>query len=184
MEDNLYDALVMAGSVLIFVLALTISMSSFTNMRTQIDLIIDRDTRIEYAKDDTDQYVNYITADSDIREVGVEAIVTSLYRVIKENYNVYINMDNIPTEIKTKSDWTNCFSDKIDTSKGTIEVTLSGNTSDNNSNIEDLLFKKGLYKALEGKKFKEYLGVYQIKTNDKVDSSNKPTYRVITYVQT
>ena len=42
--------------------------------------------------------------------------------------------------------------------------------------------EEGLYEKLKDKKFKEYLGVYQEKTDESVDRINKTTYRVITYV--
>ena len=38
--ENATDALIMAGSVLIFLIALSVCVSSFTTLRTEIDQII------------------------------------------------------------------------------------------------------------------------------------------------
>ena len=181
MVDNLSDALIMAGAVLIFIVALTVCMSSFTNMRTQVDEIVQRNTRIEFAKDEaTGEYINYMTADSDIRIVGPETVISSLYRVEKENYKVYINMKGMPSGIDKKT-FSSEYKNVIITDPGwkTIEISINGINSD----IDNLLNKKGLYKALTStrKNFKEYLGVYQEKSE--ASSANKPTYRVITYVE-
>lgn len=192
MVDNLSDALYMAGAILIFVIALTVSMSSFTEMRTQIDEIIEADSKLELVTDEQG-YINYMSGkdelneDLDVRVVGPETVVSSMYRVAKENYIVYIKMDNIPSEIDTitlsqkgldaqKYKGT----DIIEKNDEIIEITINGQ----NSNIDVLLEDKGLYKALikdNGKKFKEYLGVYQESSG--ADEANKTTYRVVTYVE-
>lgn len=104
MEDNISDALIMAGAILIFVIALTISMSSFTTMRTQIDQIVELDYKLDLIRDEDGNYMNYHTSESDVRIVGVETVVSSMYRVKKENYVIYIAglpVAGMPEEVKT-----------------------------------------------------------------------------------
>lgn len=188
MVDNLTDALYMAGAILIFVIALTVSMSSFTEMRAQIDEIIESDSKLELVTDE-EGYINYVSGkdELDVRIVGPETVVSSMYRVAKENYIVYIKMNDIPSGIKTtKLSKKGLEAQKY---KGTdiigkndeiIEITINGQ----NSNIDVLLNDKGFYEKLtknNGKKFKEYLGVYQESSG--ADEANKTTYRVVTYVE-
>lgn len=191
MEDNLTDALLMAGAVLIFVIALTTSMSSFTKMRSQIDAIIQEDSKLEYAIEDSSGesiYLNYKSSNENqgIRTVGVETVISSMYRVSKENYIVYINTkNNIPnleefkTDIKDSSKYFNrniSNSEKLLKYNNVYAITIN----EDNSNVEQLL-ENGLYNNLKEKKFKEYLGIYQENTD--ADESNRTTYRVITYVE-
>lgn len=58
-----------------------------------------------------------------------------------------------------------------------IKISIDGDNWD----IEKILNDDGLYNKMKDKKFKEYLGVYQIETDGGVDEINKTTYRVITY---
>lgn len=191
--ENVTDALYMAAAILIFVVALTVSMSSFTTMRTQIDDIVEMDERIDLARDENN-YLNYKTTSSDIRTVGIETVVSSMYRVAKENYVIYIKAKNLtlPDGVETTlseiaSDSGKIFDeqsfpdgeDPIEVSDDIIYIDIN----ENNSDIDVLLNDNGVYEALKDKKFKEYLGVYQEKSAVGVDDSNKITYRVITYVE-
>ena len=191
MADNLSDALVMAGAVLIFIIALTVSMSSFSTMRSQIDDIVESDSKLDLLMDDG-KYLNYLTSqdDGDVRIVGIETIISSLYRVEKENYRVYIKSSAIPRDLATVYTNANPQTYKkddgssellINTGDKVLEITINNK----NSNITNLFSKDGknLYDKLKGKKFKEYLGVYQERTADEVSAENKTTYRVITYIE-
>lgn len=68
-------------------------------------------------------------------------------------------------------------SEIINSTEKVIKISINGE----NYNIENLL-KNGLYDIMKDKKFKEYLGVYQLATDESVADVNKTTYRVITYV--
>jgi len=193
MEDNLTDALMMAGAILIFVIALTVSMSSFSEMRAQIDEIMEMDSRVDLAQDNAGNYLNYITTSSDIRVVGIETVVSSMYRVAKENYVIYLKLTD-PSDLP---------SDKlmklVDTGKSGIEdqyfpdgekisqndkvlfIDINGKNSNVNALLETVTGSNKIYEILAGKKFKEYLGVYQEKTD--ANEANRTTYRVITYVE-
>lgn len=199
MVDNLSDALLMAGAVLIFVIALTVSMSSFTTMRSQIDEIVQSEEKIDLVTDNSGNYLNYEKASTgkynDVRVVGVETVVSSMYRVAKENYIVYIKLTNysdypsdtittisdsqVYKNLNTKSP-TELEENLINSGSKIMKIDINGK----NSNITALLDDKGFYEILKGKKFYEFLGVYQKESGEGVDASNKTTYRVITYVET
>ena len=203
MVDNISDALIMAGAILIFVIALTVSMSSFTTMRTQIDEIIEHDSKLDLVTDESGNYLNYHKSNSDVREVGIEAVISSMYRITKENYIIYIaGLNNLKhgssasdiDEGKVKLTTLKDISDEnvkqyydgekiIDDTEEIIEISIIGE----NSNIDAVLGKDGvasgkktLYEILKNQKFKEYLGVYQQKSG--ASTENKTTFRVITYV--
>ena len=186
MEENLYDALIMAGAVLIFVIALTVSMSSFTEMRTQIDEIVEFDSRVDMVQDDTGKYLNYIsTSSEDIRVVGIETIVSSMYRLEKENYVIYIKTKDhkygtaTPTKLSREDLPAQKYGEEtiINDNEEILKITINGV----NSNATTLLNNKDLYDELKGRKFEEYLGVYQ--ENTEASEANRTTYRVITYVE-
>ena len=182
MADNISDALIMAGAILIFVIALTVCMSSFTTMRSQIDSIIEYDYKLDLVTDENGNYINYHTSNSDARTVGIETVVSSMYRVAKENYVVYIaGLDSIPSGItKTNLNEPQKYNNEeiINTTDEVIKISISGA----NYNVDKILNEYGLYEKLKNEKFKEYLGVYQLATDESVDEVNKTTYRVITYV--
>ena len=183
MEENLSDAILMAGAMIVFIIALTFSMSSFRVVTKTIDEILQYDSKIDLVTDENHNYLNYETAGNDeskSRTVGIETIISSIYRISKENYIVYINTDvNLDsTGMTKKSNFNNQYKNStyIPSSNNTYEITINGK----NSNIQG--FDKGLYQNLKDKKFKEYLGIYQ--ENTSANEANRTTYRVITYVQT
>jgi len=190
MEENLYDALIMAGAILIFVIALTVSMSSFTEMRTQIDEIVEMDSRVDLVKNDKG-YLNYISTNPDsldIRIVGIETLVSSMYRVSKENYVVYIKASDYgeakTMRLKDKGLSAQYYGAEeiIKDDDNILQITINGANSDATTLLKNTdEGGKGLYDELKDKKFKEYLGVYQENTG--ASEANRTTYRVITYVE-
>lgn len=79
--ENAADALKMAAAVLVFVMALGIGISSFSQARVAADTLIrytDRDSVTQYAED----------IGTKTRFVGKETIVPTIYRAYKENYRV------------------------------------------------------------------------------------------------
>ena len=191
--ENASDALIMATNVLLFVIALTVCISSFSMLRQGVDNIIG-ETEVVKLANDSDTYINYIDSrnNSSIRKVGAETVVASMVRSIKENYVVYIKLrdydrlfqgDNAVDKIIATKDI------KIKPLKGTNEKTIitKGDslikvTIGNNSNqeINDKL-KNKLYDFLKDKQYYEYLGEYV--NNTEVNIEEKIVYRVITYVE-
>lgn len=86
MEDNLSDALKLAAFTLIFVVALSVTISSFSKLRmvsNAIVLITDREYEL-------DEYYGYVSNSGDtVRTVSVETIVPTLIRAYTERYRVY-----------------------------------------------------------------------------------------------
>ena len=94
--ENAVEALKLAGWVLIFILALSISMNSFSQARQSVDELIklsDREYITTYIKGSdagTDSFGNNRTK----RKVGAATIVPSIYRAYKENYKIRIKFDS------------------------------------------------------------------------------------------
>ena len=194
--ENASQALVMAGQVLIFMIALSVCISSFTTAREGIDRIIDQTETIEMAKDDYG-YINYVEGNENgaIRRIGIETLVSSMYRAIKENYVIYLklnppnwsSLNKINTIIATQDINVKTNSNQIKTiiNKGDriAKITIGNNT---NQNVNEILSSQ-LYKYFQSKNnmmFDEYLGEYQDASEEGVATENKQTNRIITYIET
>lgn len=82
--ENAAEALKMAGAVLIFVLALSIIILSFNQVRETADIILDyRDRETMYIDG---KY--YYEASGTERQVGLETVIPSIIRAYTENYKV------------------------------------------------------------------------------------------------
>jgi len=82
--ENASDAIIMAGAMLIFVIALTVAMTAFTQARETIDMVV-------YASDETNYYEYMDTTKSNgvkNRIVSFETVIPTLYKYYKENYTV------------------------------------------------------------------------------------------------
>ena len=195
--ENASDALIMAADILIFIVALTLCISSFSNVRQGVDNIINRPETIKMAKD-SEGYINYIQSDKSkaTRVVGAETIIPTLYRAIKENFVVYIKFNSetenkikgIPNIKSTKA--TKRFEiTKDDGSKDTLikqddiiyKFKAGNNPSEKNNYAINMLCRNGLYDKLKACKFNEYLGEFQYDTT--TNEENRTTYRIITYIQ-
>lgn len=81
--ENATHALLMAFSVLVFIIALTVSMVAFNNAKQAADILL-------YTKDEQNYY-EYMGATGKAAEnriVGLETIIPTLYKYYKENYTV------------------------------------------------------------------------------------------------
>lgn len=197
--ENASDALIMAGQMLIFIIALTVCISSFTTVRAEVNRIVGENEEIRMAKDG-DTYVNYIESEksSSTRVIGADAVVASMYRAIKEDYVIYIKFgDDITRQIGTN--------DYIKTMKATVKSKIIGKNgqpiinkddvivkitigADTNQNINEVLSKTpsggtSLFELMREKNFNEYLGEYQKASDAGVTSENKEVFRIITYVE-
>ena len=86
--ENVTDALKIAAFTLIFVVTLTITISSFTEMRQTTQTILDyQDKKFDYTyvEDYKDDSGNLVTE----RIVGAESIIPTIYRAFLENYKIY-----------------------------------------------------------------------------------------------
>ena len=187
--ENATQALLMAASVLLLIVALTISISSFATLKVQVEDIVDARDEVLLTKDESGGYLNYIkNDDNDVRTVGVETIISAFRRLRKEQYIIYIKAKNENlSQIREK------YADLITTSeaqkynnseiieKNTEIIKLSASGAQNRY-LDDDNFINSLYEILNGNTYKEYIGIYQNKA-DSVSEANKVTYKIITFVQ-
>lgn len=86
--ENATDALLMAFAVLIFVIALSVSFSTLAQAKSTADVVLfysDRENFQTPLKDDTTNVQN------GGRIVGVDAVIATISRCIKENFTVKID---------------------------------------------------------------------------------------------
>lgn len=208
--ENATDALHMAAAVLIFVLALSISINAFGEVRQTAQTIIQyKDREYDYS------YVDQ--AGSTQRKVGIESIIPSIYKAYKENYKIIFETSIINANdgngIYQKSDgqgrtvainYIDLEKETIGSDKDKEEFILAilyGDKGPDNkdtkrknwdwktiklkySNYGIILKDEGIYDRINTKTFNEYLGIYyQDETNGKTNTpqSNKVEKRVITY---
>ena len=85
--ENAIDALHMAAAVLIFVVALSISINAFGEVRMTAQTILD-------SKDKEYSYTYVENNGTTERIVGLESIVPSIYKAYKENYKIVFRDDD------------------------------------------------------------------------------------------
>ena len=203
--ENASDALIMAGEMLIFIVALTVCISSFTKVRVEIDKIVGQKETVQMAKNGN-EYINYIKSKEtkSIRVVGAETLLPSMYRAIKENYVIYIKLNKYDDDyiknsgivltkatkdvsaIKRNSDGTTSSSTVIHNGDDIIKITIGSKTAEINQNV-NAIFKdneKKFFKYIKERKFYEYLGEYQDWAVTGVSSEDRAIHRIITYVET
>lgn len=92
MEENISEALVMAASVLIFVIALSVIFSLISQAKSTADAILYSYDDTKYYYDEDLENITFTTArDENInRTVTLETIMPTVYRYIKEHYGVTI----------------------------------------------------------------------------------------------
>lgn len=90
MEENISEALVMAASVLIFVIALSVIFSLISQAKSTSDAILYSYDNTKYYYDEDLENITYTTARDVNRTVTMETIMPTVYRYIKEHYGVTI----------------------------------------------------------------------------------------------
>lgn len=177
--ENVTEALKMAAWVLVFVLALFVSISAFGQARVASDAIISyRDRENDYIYVENNNKAN--------REVGIETIIPSMYRIYKENYKIKFNFTIYKKDGENISE--------IDLEKETlseeqkelfVKCILYGN-KEKEGNFKNIEFDDGIYEELKKYTFIEELGEYyqgEDSENDSVSENNKTKKRVITYTK-
>lgn len=191
--ENASEAIIIAGSIFLLIIALSLSISSFSRVKTQIDDIALSYDKVEYAVDADNKLLNFIESNKKYtRTVQFETIVTTLRRIRKESFDVYIitneNIGDLASAIKDKLHESDTFGDiQVNADKTIIRFTLSGVANkyveDKNSDNFDKALNL-LYNRIGNKEFKEFYGVYKQKTDDGVSDIEKSDMKIITYVQT
>lgn len=87
--ENAVEALKMAFAVMVFVIALSVSMVSFNRAKSTSDMVL-------YAQDETNyyEYQGATGKAAENRIVGLETIIPTLYKYYKENYTVLFRQAN------------------------------------------------------------------------------------------
>lgn len=192
--ENAADALKMAGAVLLFVLAISIIIFAFGQVRESADTIIDyRDRETSYIDGNY-----YYEGNGQSRNVGLETIIPSIYRAYLENYKIVfvglnkpiykvngtdkysLDLENIDSnnlalanDEKKAEFLQGVLYGKYNKSKEDFETQFSISIDDNCEPI---------YKQLINKTdIIEYLGVYYQNDNPNVPELNKTKKRIITY---
>ena len=183
--ENATDALVMAGSVLLFIIALSVAISSLTTLRTETQAILNSRDQLLATTDENGKLINYLQSDDNnntdaVRTVGIETIITSIRRMIKEDYTIYIiTKDNL--DIFTTGKFDDLELD-IDKYYNCVKLSISGESNRyvSKQNLTSVLSL--IHDKLKGRKFDEYIGVYQYKTAEGVLEAEKSTFKIITYI--
>lgn len=203
--ENAVDALKIAAAVLVFVVALSISINAFGQVRIASKTLLDYTDR-EY------DYTYVENNGSTKRIVGLESIIPTIYKSYKENYKIVFDpsvmsggvykKDNnevytIDLENETIAGNTakeqfllaiiygkNCMKDQEMIDKfGTWEKLKE--TYKNSSKID--LNDEGIYDKIKNVKLEESIGVYYqeevgiTEEDSSVPDANKTQKRVITY---
>lgn len=207
--ENAADALHMAASVLIFVLALTISINAFGQVRQTADMLVsynDREYSYTYVEENTDGAGNVLTE----RLVGLDSIIPSIYKAYRENYKIVFSgaeslLGNNEGLYKKRNNETgeNEPVFQIDLENESLagdeqkleflEAIIYGRKAENFEEISErvrnnsgiTLNNEGLYDKINNRKFKEDIGIYYQEeaggVGEDVPEANKTEKRVITY---
>lgn len=188
--ENAVDALKIAFAVMMFVVALTLSISSFSQATSAVTSIISmRDRETEYT---------YVEPSKELtRTVGIETVVTSMYRAFEENieiYFVYNDGNEIAlynnTDVNGNDVQVSCinlasegFASKEE-AKQHLDIILGGKSvlDDKSESVQDkydkkLIHEDGLYEHFKNAQFTELLGEYY-----QGEGASQIKKRVITYI--
>lgn len=203
--ENAAEALKMAAFVLIFVMALTISINAFGEVRQASQAILDNQDReydYTYVEENKDASGKSVTD----RIVNAETIVPSIYKAYKENYKIVFQFhDSSLSQGLYQKAKENSLTERIPVFSIDLEEDVLGNDTQKEEFIHALLYgtkytneinefkKSGIflngkdfYDIIVGKTFTEKLGVYyQEELQGKTDTpqANKTKKRVITYIE-
>lgn len=131
--ENATEALHIGASVMIFVLALSISISAFGRARETAQLVLNyRDREYDYA------YVE--NSETTERIVNAETIVPSIYKAYKENYKIVFKGLDQPVYQKRNTEENFARNDKIDIYSIDLEKDVLGSDEEKERFIRCLLY--------------------------------------------
>ena len=211
MEENIADALKMAGSVLLFVMGLSIAILAFSQARESMDIVLSYSDRESLSIEGNPRFY-YLSKDNDTsRYVGKETIIPAIYRAYKENYKIVFKFPDdyylFKQEVKNAKglkkkkkistlDLANQSLSSDLASRQFLNGIIYGDFEYENEKSKNDYINKfkitpndiSLYQYLTEKestyKIKEYLGTYYIEDvngTSEVNAVNKTEKRVITY---
>lgn len=164
--ENLAEALKMAFAMIMFVLALGLSISSFSQARETIDSIITlRDRETSYT------YVEPSSAEN--RIVSAETIVPTLYKAYKENFEIrFYRQDGSALELYESRDPNGITSPihiidlekeqhaNLESAIAQLDAVLAGNTYESSTGKRAWSNFGSLYDYFKGHTFVETIGEY------------------------
>lgn len=203
--ENASEAIKIAGSILLFVIAVSVIIFSFTNVRVTADTILDyRDRETVYIDG---KY--YYEASGTERQVGLETVIPSIIRAYTENYKiVFVGLSSPIYKIKQNDGniiekYSLDLESNINTPYENVRLANNDQKSEflcgilyhnYKTNEEDFNKKFGitvsdnsLYEQLneqlkiKNKTIKEFLGVYYQDDSEDMPDVNKTEKRIITY---
>lgn len=86
--ENAVDALKMAGSVLLFVIALSVAILAFSQSREAIDAVLKYSDRESLMIENDSRFYYLANSNDTQRYVGKETIIPAIYRAYKENFKI------------------------------------------------------------------------------------------------
>lgn len=149
--DNAAEALYMGAAVLVFMVALSLTLSSFSTFKNDLEDLILAEEKVDTAQS-TDStvktsYINYISSSEECRTVGIETVANSIYRVYKENYMVVLKLNDYSK-----------FTDSSGSLKEYKDLLIKGNGVSLNSPTTKANMKFQQYK--NSKETKDLLNLY------------------------
>lgn len=196
--ENAVDALKMAAAVMIFVLALSVSITAFSEARIASATLLDYKDR-ESSLGESDYY--YSDSSAKQRVVGAETIIPEIYRAYNDYVHkvVFLDKNDQPVEIykyKENSEWkpSNTLglifgkpSLSLGSKKVFIDRLLYGVEESGISDFTNIQFKHkedNLYNYIKRNKFTEFSGIYYQGEENGISGTpdkNKQKIRVTTY---
>lgn len=182
--ENAAEALKMAGSVLLFIIALSIAILAFSQTREAIDAVLKYLDREYWTMEGDDRFYYLADGNDTERYVGLETIIPTIYRAYNESYKIifkdfpddyclYMDTSKNKKICKIGSDDETGISDSVDFLNGIVygkfepsKNNFYNTKSESGQAIQRRLPEKSLYNYLEEKlkkdnyKIKETLGTY------------------------
>ena len=191
--ENAVEALKIAFAVMMFVMALSLSIFSLSQANAAVTSIIgSNDRETEY---------NYVEPSGNTRIVGVETIVPTMYKAYQENFEIYfLDSSGNPLIIYYETDQAG--NRRKDEDGNDIEISyingseVFANAEEAISHLNQILgpsseveeeyenqiyYADGFYNFLVDKEFEEELGEYYVNDNENTPDVNKTKKRVVTY---
>ena len=97
MEENIADALKIAGSVLLFVIGLSVAFLAFSQARESVDAIVKYSDREYFTIDNDSRFYYWVDHNNGLgtnRYVGIETVIPTIYRAYKENFKIVFEVED------------------------------------------------------------------------------------------
>lgn len=180
--ENGVEALKMAFGVLIFVLAISISISCFGLASQSLQRIWQMKQADEsYVKDANGNYLNYVNFEigDGNRKVGIETIIPTMYKAYKENFAIYFyNADGTDFVLYEENGKEINYID--------LENEVHANAEKAIEHLKSILANEEVYAKLSNNTFVEKIGEYyqdDVSGTTATAEVNKMKKRVIAYIQ-